>query len=224
MDWSCRSGPRPSMDRYGSYSTGKRRCASWSGRRCRGTIRRRVCSASGANSPSRPWRARLSTDSTSVASVIWWRRGDLLRSRGGATCESDLKPADRYLMERFVTAGFAAHGEVVRRPGHLEMRNPAIRRDDYRCALRWVLAGHRDRRARRGALLHRTAFTGRRAGADGERRSRSLRRCCGRVVAERRRPALTPVRMVRRNTIPISFSDGTSSDSTSTSSQSVAVG
>ena len=63
---------------------------------------------------------------------------DLLRSRGGATCESDLKPADRYLMERFVTAGFAAHGEVVRRPGHLEMRNPAIRRDDYRCALRWV--------------------------------------------------------------------------------------
>ena len=85
---------------------------------------------------------------------------DLLRSRGGATCESDLKPADRYLMERFVTAGFAAHGEVVRRPGHLEMRNPRdpARRLPVRATL--GLAGHRDRRARRGALLDRIAFTG----------------------------------------------------------------
>ena len=63
---------------------------------------------------------------------------DLLRARGVTPCESDLKPTDRYLMERFVTAGFAAHGEVTRRPGYLEMRNPAIRRDDYRRTLRWV--------------------------------------------------------------------------------------
>jgi len=63
---------------------------------------------------------------------------DLLRARGVTPCESDLKPTDRYLMERFVTAGFAARGEVTRRPGYLEMRNPAIRRDDYRRALRWV--------------------------------------------------------------------------------------
>ena len=63
---------------------------------------------------------------------------DLLRARGVATCESDLKPSDRFLMERFVTAGFAARGEVVQRAGHLEMRNPAIRRDDYRRTLRWV--------------------------------------------------------------------------------------
>ena len=63
---------------------------------------------------------------------------DLLRSRGIATFESDLKPADRYLMERFVTAGFAARGEAVPRSGHLEMRNPALRRDDFRTALRWV--------------------------------------------------------------------------------------
>ena len=63
---------------------------------------------------------------------------DLLRSRGVAPCESDLKPTDRYLMERFVTAGFVARGEAVRRSGYLEMRNPAIRRDDYNKALRWV--------------------------------------------------------------------------------------
>ena len=63
---------------------------------------------------------------------------DLLRARGIVPCESDLKPIDRFLMERFVTAGFAARGEVVRKPDYLEMRNPAVRRDDYRQALRWV--------------------------------------------------------------------------------------
>ena len=63
---------------------------------------------------------------------------DHLRARGVAACESDLKPGDRFLMERFVTAGLAARGEVVRRSGHLEMRNPAIRRDGYHGALRWV--------------------------------------------------------------------------------------
>ena len=63
---------------------------------------------------------------------------DHLRARGEAACESDLKPADRFLMERFVTAGFAARGEAVHGAGHLEMRNPAIRSDGYRGTLRWV--------------------------------------------------------------------------------------
>ena len=63
---------------------------------------------------------------------------DLLRGRGVVPREADLKPIDRFLMERFVTAGFAARGEVVRKPGFLEMRNPAVRRGDYRQALRWV--------------------------------------------------------------------------------------
>ena len=63
---------------------------------------------------------------------------DRLRARGIAVCESDLKPSDRFLMERFVTAGFVARGDVVRRSGYLEMRNPAIRRDEYRRELRWV--------------------------------------------------------------------------------------
>ena len=63
---------------------------------------------------------------------------DRLRGLGVATCESDLKPTDRYLMERFVTAGLAARGDVTRRSGYVEMRNPAIRRDEFRKALRWV--------------------------------------------------------------------------------------
>ena len=78
---------------------------------------------------------------------------DQLRSRGIAAFESDLKPADRYLMERFVTAGFAARGEAVRRSGHLEIAQPrpAARRLPHRAAV--GLARHRDGGARRRPLL-----------------------------------------------------------------------
>ena len=36
---------------------------------------------------------------------------DILRGRGVTLYESDLKPNDRYLMERFVNASFSVHGE-----------------------------------------------------------------------------------------------------------------
>ena len=52
---------------------------------------------------------------------------DTLRARGVTLYESDLKPADRYLMERFVHAGFEVHGEPRCAPGYLELRNPAIK-------------------------------------------------------------------------------------------------
>ena len=98
-----------------------------------------------ASLPCRRRALDLTTLEGAPVDALYFRRQrdlvaarDLLRSRGGAPCESDLKPADRYLMERFVTAGFAARGEAVRRSGYLEMRNPAIRRDDYNKALRWV--------------------------------------------------------------------------------------
>ena len=98
-----------------------------------------------ADMPCRRRTLELATLEGAPVDALYFRRQrdlvaarDLLRSRGIATCESDLKPTDRFLMERFVTAGFAARGEVVRRSGYLEMRSPAIRRDDYRRALRWV--------------------------------------------------------------------------------------
>ena len=98
-----------------------------------------------ASLPCRRRALDLTTLEGAPVDALYFRRQrdlvaarDLLRSRGVAPCESDLKPADRYLMERFVTAGFAARGEAVRRSGYLEMRNPAIRRDDYNKALRWV--------------------------------------------------------------------------------------
>jgi DNA polymerase-2 len=61
-----------------------------------------------------------------------------LRGRGVNLYESDLKPNDRYLMERFVNAAFSVRGEAQRREGYLEFRNPRLKRDDYRAGLRQI--------------------------------------------------------------------------------------
>lgn len=45
----------------------------------------------------------------------------------GALHESDIKPHDRYLMERFVNAGFTATGSIQQRAGYLEMVHPKIK-------------------------------------------------------------------------------------------------
>jgi len=56
----------------------------------------------------------------------------ILREHGVTLYESDLKPADRYLMERFVHAAFSVHGEARERAGYLEFHNPGIRSAHYR--------------------------------------------------------------------------------------------
>ena len=48
-----------------------------------------------------------------------------------ALCESDIKPTDRYLMERFINAGFTASGTFVKRRGYIEIINPRLVTDDY---------------------------------------------------------------------------------------------
>jgi DNA polymerase-2 len=58
-----------------------------------------------------------------------------LRGCGVTLYESDLKPNDRYLMERFIHAAFSARGEVRRCSGYLEFRNPVIARDAFRTRL-----------------------------------------------------------------------------------------
>lgn len=45
--------------------------------------------------------------------------------------ESDIKPNDRYLMERFITAGLTASGEVVNKNGWLEMSRPKLQSSDF---------------------------------------------------------------------------------------------
>ncbi len=54
-----------------------------------------------------------------------------LKQLGLKPFESDLKPSDRYLMERFVTASFEARGRVQPRERYLELTNPTLRRLEY---------------------------------------------------------------------------------------------
>jgi len=61
-----------------------------------------------------------------------------LRLNGARIYESDLKPSDRYLMERFITSGLKLKGTPIMRDGFVEYRNPSLKRDDYRAALEIV--------------------------------------------------------------------------------------
>ena len=64
---------------------------------------------------------------------------DRLRRHGVQIFESDLKPSDRYLMERFVTAAFNVRGVPRARDRHLEFRNPAITRASFRPRLAYAV-------------------------------------------------------------------------------------
>jgi len=59
-----------------------------------------------------------------------WRTLSALRERGLPLHESDVKPHDRHLMERFVRAGVRAEGPIEQRDGYRLMRNPALRPAD----------------------------------------------------------------------------------------------
>ncbi len=50
-----------------------------------------------------------------------------LRSAGVRTFEADLKPSDRFLMERFISAAVELKGDAEKRAGYLQFVNPAIR-------------------------------------------------------------------------------------------------
>jgi DNA polymerase-2 len=60
----------------------------------------------------------------------------LLRNRGRELHESDLKPSDRFLMERFVTGAFRAEGTFVQHESYRELRNPKISPAEYRPRLK----------------------------------------------------------------------------------------
>ncbi len=61
-----------------------------------------------------------------------------LRRHGVQVFESDLKPSDRYLMERFITAAFRVRGEARECGGHLELRNPTMTRASFRPRFEYV--------------------------------------------------------------------------------------
>ncbi len=61
---------------------------------------------------------------------------DRLRDAGLEPLEADINPADRFLMERFVTGGAQIQGEASPRGDYLRIENPLIRRSDYRPVLK----------------------------------------------------------------------------------------
>jgi DNA polymerase-2 len=61
-----------------------------------------------------------------------------LRASGLHVFESDIKPSDRYLMERFVTGGFEVEGSAVEHEGFREYRNPRLVAAEFRPTLRVV--------------------------------------------------------------------------------------
>ncbi len=52
--------------------------------------------------------------------------------------ESEIKPTERYLMERFITAPLEIIGEKIQRDGYLEFINPVLKPSSYTPNLRWV--------------------------------------------------------------------------------------
>ena len=52
--------------------------------------------------------------------------------------ESEIKPTERYLMERFITASLSIHGQAKQRNGYLEYLNPQLKPVDYSPDLKWV--------------------------------------------------------------------------------------
>ena len=49
-----------------------------------------------------------------------------MKHQGHQVFESDIRPPERYLMERFITAGFKVSGHAMQKPGYLEYHNPKL--------------------------------------------------------------------------------------------------
>ncbi|MGB1311852.1 MAG: DNA polymerase II, partial [Leucothrix sp.] len=52
--------------------------------------------------------------------------------------ESEIKPTERYLMERFITASMTVKGELIQHQYYQEMRQPQLKKADYKPSLRWI--------------------------------------------------------------------------------------
>lgn len=61
-----------------------------------------------------------------------------LRQTDAPLCESDIKPADRYLMERFICAAFTIDGQLVQREGYWQASNPRLTPCNYHPVLKTV--------------------------------------------------------------------------------------
>lgn len=93
-------------------------------------------------------------DGVAVDALYFTSSRDLqvVRESGAPLHESDIKPVDRFLMERFVRAGIEAHGERQLSGGRAFMMNPRIRAADVSPTLRTVALDIETRGASRELL------------------------------------------------------------------------
>jgi DNA polymerase-2 len=93
-----------------------------------------------ANTPSIKQRTELplqAFDGAELDALYFRRQRDLQQFRERMyrqhirLYESDVKPHDRFLMERFITAPFQVLGQPVQKPGYLELVNPRLRPTDF---------------------------------------------------------------------------------------------
>jgi DNA polymerase-2 len=52
--------------------------------------------------------------------------------------ESEIKPTERYLMERFITAPLEIIGTPIKNDGYIEFKNPSLKPTDFSPDLRWL--------------------------------------------------------------------------------------
>jgi DNA polymerase-2 len=87
----------------------------------------------GAGPGRRASVALASLEGAPVDALYFRRQRDLVEARGALkragvrVLESDIKPVERFLMERFVTAGFTVRGEPVERGGFVEVESASVR-------------------------------------------------------------------------------------------------
>ena len=85
-----------------------------------------------------------SLDGHSVDGLYFRNQRDLLEARhrlkslGVRLYESDLKPSDRYLMERFITSSFKVRGTPIERDGFIEFKDPVLKQSEFRAAFKQV--------------------------------------------------------------------------------------
>ena len=52
--------------------------------------------------------------------------------------ESEVKPTERFLMERFITASMSVKGELIQYDNYQEIRHPKLKQAEYQPKLKWI--------------------------------------------------------------------------------------
>lgn len=102
-------------------------------------VEREVDFALPAGVERKPLELRL-LHGSAVDGLYFRHQRDLqqLRQSDLPLCESDIKPVDRFLMERFIRAGFSIDGAIEQRRGYRLAHQPRLQAADYTPAFRSI--------------------------------------------------------------------------------------